>query len=281
MAIRINRQRESRNADGSFFDSPTVLQPGPMDCFDLKDRVAFITGAAGAGIGRATAELMLASGARVAITDIGASRTPRVTAELQQRYGDSVAGWSLDVRDRDRSTEVLKKAMDHFGPIDILVNNAGINVLGDVQDVTPAEWDDVIAVNLSAPWFLARSVLPSMRERRTGVIVNVGSVAAYSSDALARGPYAASKAGLESLTRTIAGDVGRFGVRAVGVNPGIVDTPWMKERIDSVQLKDAPVLGRLAGPTEIANVIVFLASDAASYVTGETVTVGGGFKMRP
>ncbi len=252
-----------------------------MDCFDLKDRVAFITGAAGAGIGRATAELMLASGARVAITDIGASRTPRVTAELQQRYGDSVAGWSLDVRDRDRSTEVLKKAMDHFGPIDILVNNAGINVLGDVQDVTPAEWDDVIAVNLSAPWFLARSVLPSMRERRTGVIVNVGSVAAYSSDALARGPYAASKAGLESLTRTIAADVGRFGIRAVGVNPGIVDTPWMKERIDSVQLKDAPVLGRLAGPGEIASVIVFLASDAASYITGETVTVGGGFKMRP
>ena len=83
------------------------------------------------------------------------------------------------------------------------------------------------------------------------------------------------------MTRTIAGDVGRFGVRAVGVNPGIVDTPWMKERIDSVQLKDAPVLGRLAGPGEIASVIVFLASDAASYITGETVTVGGGFKMRP
>jgi 3-oxoacyl-[acyl-carrier protein] reductase len=138
-----------------------------------------------------------------------------------------------------------------------------------------------VDVNLNAPWYLSRAVLPSMRERRCGVIVNVGSVAAYASDALARGPYAASKAGLESLTRTIAGESGAFGVRCVGVHPGIISTPWMEERIASAQLKDSPALARLGTAEEVANVIVFLASDLASYITGETITVGGGFKMPP
>jgi NAD(P)-dependent dehydrogenase (short-subunit alcohol dehydrogenase family) len=248
---------------------------------DLSGRVALVTGAAGAGIGRATAELLLESGARVAITDRGATRTPRVTAELEAIYGDNVAGWQMDVADRSRVDEVVADVARRLGPIDILVNNAGINVLGDAHELTPAEWDDVIAVNLTAPWYLSRAVLPSMRERGRGVIVNVGSVAAYASDALARGPYAASKAGLESLTRTIAGESGPYDVRCVGVHPGIISTPWMDQRIESAQLKDSPALGRLGRPDEVAEVIVFLASDAASYITGETITVGGGFKMRP
>ncbi len=248
---------------------------------DLSGRTAFITGAAGEGIGRATAELMLESGARVAITDRGASRTPRVTAELRERFGDAVAGWVLDVADRPRADAVIAEAVERFGPIEILVNNAGINVLGDAHALTPEEWDAVIDVNLNAPWYLSRAVLPAMRARRRGVIVNVGSVAAYASDALARGPYAASKAGLESLTRTIAGESGPFDVRCVGVHPGIISTPWMQERIASAQLKDSPALERLGRPEEVAQLIVFLASDAASYITGETITIGGGFKMRP
>jgi len=248
---------------------------------DLTGQTAFITGAAGQGIGRATAELMLESGAEVAISDRGATRTPRVTAELQERFGDRVDGWVLDVADRAGTAPVLAEVIERFGPIDILVNNAGINVLGDAHDLTPEEWDQVIDVNLNAPWYLSRCVLPSMRERRHGVIVNVGSVAAYASDALARGPYAASKAGLESLTRTVAGESGPFGVRCVGVHPGIISTPWMEARIASAELKDSPALGRLGTAREVAQLIVFLASDAASYITGETITVGGGFKMRP
>jgi NAD(P)-dependent dehydrogenase (short-subunit alcohol dehydrogenase family) len=249
---------------------------------DLAGAVAFVTAAAGDGIGRATVERLLAAGTRVALTDVGPRRTVRVTEQLAARYGDeSVVGWQLDVSDRARVDVVLAEVVERLGPIDVLVNNAGINVLGDAHELDPGDWDRVIAVNLSSPWYLARGVLPSMRERGTGVIVNVGSVAAYASDALARGPYAASKAGLESLTRTIAGESGPFGVRCVGVNPGIIESEWMLERIESAQLKDSPSLGRLGRPDEVAEVIVFLASDAASYVTGETVTVGGGFKMRP
>jgi 3-oxoacyl-[acyl-carrier protein] reductase len=249
---------------------------------ELRGAVALVTAGAGDGIGRATVERLLAAGARVALTDIGPRRTVRVTESLAARYGDdAVVGWQLDVSDRDRVDVVLGEVVDRLGPIDVLVNNAGINVLGDAHELAPEDWDRVIAVNLSAPWYLAKGVLPSMRERRRGVIVNVGSVAAYSSDALARGPYAASKAGLESLTRTIARESGPFGVRCVGVHPGIIESEWIRERIESAPLADSPSLGRLGRPAEVAEVIVFLASDAASYVTGETVTVGGGFKMRP
>jgi NAD(P)-dependent dehydrogenase (short-subunit alcohol dehydrogenase family) len=187
----------------------------------------------------------------------------------------------MDVADRPRVDRVVAEVTGELGPIDILVNNAGINVVADVHELSPEDWDAVIAVNLSAPWYLSARVLPGMRDRHRGVIVMVGSVAAYASDALARGPYAASKAGLESLTRTIASEGGPFAVRCVGVHPAIIETSWMRERLAMVELKDQPVLGRLGRPDEVARVIAFLASDDASYITGETVTVGGGFKMRP
>jgi 3-oxoacyl-[acyl-carrier protein] reductase len=249
---------------------------------ELTGRVALVTGAAGEGIGHATVLRLLALGARVAVTDRGPRRTERVTAALMAEHGpDRVRGWVMDVSDRARVAQVVDEVTAELGPIDILVNNAGINVLGDVHEISPTDWDAVIAVNLSAPWYLSSLVLPAMLTRGQGVIVMVGSVAAYASDALARGPYAASKAGLESLTRTIAADCGARGVRCVGVHPGIIETPWMRDRLSSVQLKDWPSLDRLGRPEEIANVIAFLASDDASYVTGETITVGGGFKMRP
>ena len=249
---------------------------------DLADRVALVTGAAGDGIGQATVRRFLALGARVAVTDRGPHRTPAVVADLTAEYGaDKVRGWVMDVSDRARVTQVVGEVVANLGPIDILVNNAGINVVADVHELSPDDWDAVIAVNLSAPWYLSALVLPQMLDRGRGVIVMVGSVAAYATDRLARGPYAASKAGLESLTRTIAAEAGPRGVRCVGVHPGIIETPWMRDRLPAVQLKDWPSLDRLGRPDEVANVIAFLVSDDASYVTGETVTVSGGFKMRP
>jgi NAD(P)-dependent dehydrogenase (short-subunit alcohol dehydrogenase family) len=244
--------------------------------------VVLVTGAAGDGIGRATVEEFLRRGARVAVTDRSNKRTPSTAAELQDRYGaEHVRGWVMDVADRPRVKAVVGEVVDTFGPVDVLVNNAGINIVGDVHEISPEGWDSVIEVNLSAPWYLSSLVLPSMRERQRGVIVMVGSVSAYASDVLARGPYAAAKAGLESLTRTIAAEGGAFGVRCVGVHPGIIETAWIRKRVPYVELKDKPVLGRYGTPEEVAKVIAFLASDDASYITGETVTVGGGFKMRP
>jgi NAD(P)-dependent dehydrogenase (short-subunit alcohol dehydrogenase family) len=244
--------------------------------------VVLVTGAAGDGIGRATVEEFLARHARVAVTDRSQRRTAAVAAELQEKYGsDRVRGWEFDVADRARARIVVDEVTATFGPVDVLVNNAGVNVVGDVHELSAEAWDQVISVNLSAPWFLSALVLPSMRERRRGIIVMVGSVAAYASDSLARGPYAASKAGLESLTRTIAAEGGPFGVRCVGVHPGIIETAWIRNRVSGVEFKDKPVLDRYGQPKEVAKVIAFLASDDASYITGETVTVSGGFKMRP
>src|SRR5262245_21077264 len=249
---------------------------------DVNQPVVLVTGGAGDGIGRATVDEFLARGARVAIIDRSVKRTPTVVAELQERHGeDRVRGWVADVSDRPRVKEVVGEITDAFGPIDVLVNNAGINIVGDVHDLTPDQWDSVVDVDLNAPWYLSVLVLPSMRERRRGVIVMVGSVSAYASDVLARGPYAAAKAGLESLTRTIAAEGGPFNVRCVGVHPGIIDTGWIRQFATAAQFKDAPVLGRYGTPPEVAKVIAFLASDDASYVTGETITVSGGFKMRP
>jgi len=244
--------------------------------------VVLVTGAAGDGIGRATVEEFLARGARVAVTDRSERRTAEVVVELQARHGaERVRGWALDVADRSRADVVVAEVAESLGPVDVLVNNAGVNIVADVHEMRPEDWDHVIAVNLSAPWYLSSLVLPSMRERRRGVIVMVGSVAAYATDVLARGPYAASKAALESLTRTIAIEGGPFGVRCVGVHPGLIETAWMRKRAGSVEFKDQPVLGRFGRPDEVAKVIAFLASADASYVTGETVTVSGGFKMRP
>jgi len=244
--------------------------------------VVLVTGGAGDGIGRATVEEFLARGARVALIDRSVRRTPAVVAELQERFGvDRVLGWVADVSDRPGLKAVLEQLVGAFGPVDVLVNNAGINIVGDVHDLSPDQWDSVIDVDLSAPWYLSALVLPSMRARRRGVIVMVGSVSAYASDVLARGPYAAAKAGLESLTRTIAAEGGPFNVRCVGVHPGIIDTGWIRKFATDAQFKDAPVLGRYGTPSEVAKVIAFLASDDASYVTGETITVSGGFKMRP
>lgn len=247
---------------------------------DLGGAVALVTGA-GRGIGRATAARLLDAGASVAIVDISGTRTDEVVRELGSAFGDKVAGWRADVADRDAIDEVFDAVTSRFGAIDIVVNNAGINVLGYAHTIGPDAWDRVVAVNLTAPWYVMSKALPVMYERRRGVIVNVGSVAAYSSDALARGPYAATKAGLESLTRSVAEEAGPYGVRCVGVHPGVIQTPWMDARIEGTTLKDTPALGRHGRPEEVADVIAFLVSDGASYVTGETVVISGGFKMHP
>jgi glucose 1-dehydrogenase len=256
-----------------------MSERSPSPCgIDLTGAVALVTGA-GRGIGRATAARLLEAGASVATVDISGTRSAAVVAELAAEFGDRMAGWRADVADRSEIDAVLGAVTERFGPIDILVNNAGINVLGDAHTIDPDAWDRVVAVNLTAPWYIMRKTLPQMYALRRGVIVNVGSVGAYASDALARGPYAATKAGLESLTRSVAEEAGPFGVRCVGVHPGVIATPWMDERIDGTPLKETPALGRNGRPEEVAEVIAFLVSDGASYVTGETVVIGGGFKM--
>ena len=246
------------------------------------DRTVLVTGAAGDGFGRATAERFASEGANVVVTDIHERRTNEVTEQLQKTYGaDRVLGLPLDVADRAGIDEVLSVANERFGSVDILVNNAAINVVTPATDMDPADWDRTLAVDISGPWYLIRSVMPGMRANQRGRIVNVTSIAAYL-HAAGEGPYAAAKAALHSLTRTIAGEGGPDGIRCNAVAPGFVWSKFVRKYADQFQGEmDRTPLGRFAEPEEVASVVAFLSSDESSFITGETIAVTGGWYMRP
>lgn len=245
----------------------------------LEGKVALITGAAGAGIGSATARRLAADGATIVVTDIHERRTNEVTQALQAA-GATAIGVPMDVADRAAVDRVVAAVLDQLGSIDILVNNAAINVLAEVHEMDPADWDRIIDVNLTGPWYLIRAVLPNMMERRRGWIVNVTSVAGYL-HAGREGPYAATKAGLHSLTRSVASEMGPFGIRCNAVAPAITESKWLdKNRERMMPNIERTPLRRFGRAEDIANAIAFLISDESSFITGEAIAVSGGWYMR-
>ena len=248
----------------------------------LDGQVAFVTGAAGAGIGQACARRLLADGAAVAVTDVHARRTHEVAEALQKEFGDRVRGYPLDVSDRARCDEVIAVVESELGPIDILVNNAAINVLGPISEYDPADWDRVIDVDLTACFYLCRRLLPGMKERGRGSIVNISSVAGYLSGGGREGPYGAAKAGLHAITRGIAFEAGPSGVRCNAVAPGIVWSKFIERYAADFQREiESTPLRRFGTPEDIANAVAWLCSEESSFVTGETLNVSGGWYMRP
>jgi NAD(P)-dependent dehydrogenase (short-subunit alcohol dehydrogenase family) len=245
-------------------------------------RVALVTGAAGDGIGQATARRLLEEGARVVVTDSHERRTREVAAELGGKFGeDRVVGIVLDVADRASIDAALAEVAARFGVVDIVVNNAAINVLTEVAEMDPADWDYTMAVDLSGPWYLTRALLPGMYELGRGSIVTITSVAGYLGGGR-EGPYAAAKAALHSLTRTLALEGGPRGVRANAVAPGIIESKFIaKHRANfEAEIEKTP-LRRLGLPDDVASVVAFLCSEDSAFVTGETITVSGGWYMRP
>jgi NAD(P)-dependent dehydrogenase (short-subunit alcohol dehydrogenase family) len=243
--------------------------------------VVLVTGAAGAGIGHAIAARFAQDRSTVVLTDAHEGRTADAAAALRERYGDRIAGVCLDVADRARVDDVIHEVVDRLEAIDVLVNNAAINEPSEIVSMAPPVWDRTLAVDVSAPWYLTRSVLPSMMSRRRGAIVNVSSVAAFGG-AGGQGAYAAAKAALQSLTRTTALEAGPHGVRCNAVAPGIIKTRFVEKNMAmfTAEIERVP-LGRFGEPGDIADVVAFLASDDARYITGETLTVSGGWYMRP
>ncbi|MEE2702885.1 MAG: SDR family NAD(P)-dependent oxidoreductase [Myxococcota bacterium] len=248
---------------------------------EFSGRVALVTGAAGAGIGQATARRLAREGAAVAITDSHERRTKEVAESLRAEYGDRIVGYTLDISDRARADEVLAQAETDLGPLDFLVNNAAINLLGPLSEYEPADWDRVIDVDLNANFYLIRRALPGMMERKRGVIVNVSSVAGWLTGGGVEGPYAAAKAAMMALTRTVAFEGGPFGVRCNAVAPGIVRSRFVEKRAEAFEreIQRTP-LRRLGEPEDIANIIAFLCSEQSSFVTGETINASGGWYMR-
>lgn len=246
----------------------------------LEGRIAIVTGAT-AGIGLAIARELARQGASLLLTGRSTARGEAVAAELSTPDRPAVFV-AADLADRSAPATIVAAAMAHFGRIDVLVNNAGMLVNGTIEETSEEDWDRVIDVNLSAAFRLSRAVVPVMKAQGSGSIVNIASDWAVMG---ARGAtvYAVSKAGIAQLSRCMALDYAALGIRVNAVCPGDTDTAMLAHSFESgdADRKLEPLIAtiplkRIAKPEEIARVVAFVASDAASFMTGALVNVDGG-----
>ena len=248
---------------------------------EFAGRVALVTGGAGDGIGSATVKRLAEAGAAVVVVDEHERRTKEVSERIAAETGARVVGMPGDIADRSRMDEVLQAAAAELGPVDILVNNAALNVLGDVVDMEPEQWDRVMDVDLTACFYLIRQALPAMMEKGLGSIINVTSVAGYLGSGR-EGPYAASKAALHSLTRSVAFEAGPRGVRCNAVATGIIWSKFVRKYAKRMEPEIARTpMRRIGDPEDVAELIAFLCSERSSFITGETINISGGWYMSP
>lgn len=241
----------------------------------LAGKIALVTGG-GQGIGRGIVDRFLAEGAQVAIVQ----RRPLDSA-LEQHPG--VLGIQADLSATSALSAVVERAAKHFGGIDILVNNAGIMFERSISQIRLAEWDLMIALNMRTPLFLAQAALPHLQRRGGGSIINIGSI-----EGLAANPghsaYCASKAGIHGMTRAMAVDLGEENIRCNAIAPGWITSElseaYLASQPDPVAAREAlnrlHPLRRVGQPTEVGDLAVYLASDRASFLTGETIVLDGG-----
>jgi 3-oxoacyl-[acyl-carrier protein] reductase len=242
----------------------------------LDGKVVAITAAAGTGIGSATARRCLEEGAFVAVSDHHERRLAAVTAELAGAHGDRV--WSLpcDVTDEDAVQALVAGAAARFGRLDVMVNNAGLGGTSSVLEMTDDQWLSVLNITLNGAFRCTRAALRLMVGQGSGgAVVNNASVLGWRAQA-GQAHYAAAKAGVMALTRCAAMDVAEYGIRVNAVAPSLAAHPFL-EKVTSTELlaelERREAFGRAAEPREVANVILFLASDLASYLTGEVISV--------
>ncbi|KOV83161.1 SDR family NAD(P)-dependent oxidoreductase [Nocardia sp. NRRL S-836] len=246
---------------------------------DFDGLVALVTGG-GSGIGRSTAELLAARGARVAVLDLAAEDLPEGMLFVR-----------ADVTDDESVRAAVAAVAEHFGGLDVVVNNAGIGAQGDVTAATDAEWLKVFDVNVLGMARVARAALPHLRKSSAAAIVNTGSIAG-TAGLPQRAVYSASKGAVHALTRALAADHVREGVRVNAVAPGTADTPWVRRLLDSTTDPAAELAalearqphGRLVSADEVAGAIAYLASPLSGSTTGTVLAVDGGMdalRLRP
>ena len=239
----------------------------------LKDRVAVVTGAA-SGIGAATAQLFAEEGATVLAVD----RPESAIASVHEGR-ENIATLAQDITVEGAADRIIGEAIRAFGQVDVLMNNAGVSGRNNVEDIPIEDWDNTFAVNVRGQFLLCKAVLPRMKEQGWGRIVNVASVMAERTD-YGLAAYAASKAGVAGLTRTIALEYGKFGITANYILPGPIYTGMTKAAFDEDYIRGVwekkTAVRRLGQPIDIARGALFLASDDAEYVTGIGLTIDGG-----
>jgi 3-oxoacyl-[acyl-carrier protein] reductase len=252
----------------------------------LAGKTAIVSAAAGAGLGQATARRFAQEGANLVLTDAHARRTEEAAARIAAESGSEVLAFRVDVREQHDIDACVQAAIARFGRIDILVNNAGINRPGKLWETSDADWDEVLGVNLTGTFRFTRAVLPHMIAARSGAILNVASIGAWNSNlgGPAQAAYAAAKAGVMAFTRATAAEAGPHGVRANAIAPGLIGNAFHEKTYDAswLQAKAADtVLGRVGRNDDFTGAAVFLCSDEAGFVTGESMSLSGGWYMHP
>jgi 3-oxoacyl-[acyl-carrier protein] reductase len=246
--------------------------------FSLKDKVAVVTGAS-QGIGRETALALAEAGAKVVVAARNEEKLAALVAEIAAAGGEAIAV-KMDVADAEQVKAGFKQVIEKFGRLDILVNNAAVTRDGLAMRMKKEDWDAVLQTNLTGAHFCIQQALPTMMKARAGRIINVSSIVAQMGNA-GQANYVAAKAGLIGLTKAIAVEIASRGITVNAVAPGFIETPMTDVLPDKVkeELKTKIPLGRMGSARDVAAAIVFLASDAAGYITGHVLNVNGGMHL--
>ena len=259
-----------------------MTQTSVLDKFRIDGKVALVTGGA-RGLGRTMAGALAEAGADVAITGRTLAPCEKTASEISAATGRRCRAYRADVTSASDVEQLAAAVESDLGRIDILVNNAGTNIRGPIEQLTEADWDTVVDTNLKGPFLCARAIGPRMVSRGWGRVINLGSVLGVIALA-GRAPYASSKAGIINLTRVLALEWAGTGVTANAICPGAFGTEMNRQLLeDPVKyqefVKRIP-MGRWGEPDELAGAVVFLASDASTYVTGSALFVDGGWTAR-
>ncbi|OIJ15272.1 3-oxoacyl-[acyl-carrier-protein] reductase [Anaerobacillus arseniciselenatis] len=241
----------------------------------LQNKVAIITGG-GRGIGEVTAKTFAKEGAKIVVADLNEADIEKTVSEMKETGAD-VIGAVVNVTDRKQVDDLIKQTVDAFGRVDIVVNNAGITMDAQLLKMSEDQWDKVIDVNLKGVFNVGQAAAHVMKEQQGGVILNASSVVGVYGN-FGQTNYAATKWGVNGMTKTWSKELGRFGIRVNSIAPGFILTPMTEKMPEKVldYMKEKSSLKLLGTPEDIANGYLFLASDEARFITGEILSIDGG-----